>query len=89
MKRLPTLPPKVRARVRAAENRLRSRATGAHVHPTAWVMRSAWIERGATVGAHSFVNRGVEVAAGAVVTRSTEPNGLYAGVPARRVKDLD
>ena len=49
MKRLPTLPklpPKVRARVRAAEDRLRSRATGADVHPTVWVMRSAWIERG-------------------------------------------
>lgn len=78
MKRLPKLPPKVRARVRAAENRLRSRATGADVHPTARVMRSAWIERGATVG-------GPGQRAGAVGTRSTEPNGLDAGVPARRV----
>lgn len=75
---LPKLPPKVRARVRAAENRLRSRATGADVHPTVWVMRRAWIERGATVG-------GPGQRAGAVVTRSTEPNGLDAGVPARRV----
>jgi acetyltransferase-like isoleucine patch superfamily enzyme len=28
------------------------------------------------------------VAAGAVVTGDCEPDGLYAGVPARRVRDL-
>jgi maltose O-acetyltransferase len=28
------------------------------------------------------------VAAGAVVTSNCEPDGLYAGVPAKRVKDL-
>jgi maltose O-acetyltransferase len=30
----------------------------------------------------------VTVAAGAVVTRDCEPDGLYAGVPAKRVKEL-
>lgn len=29
------------------------------------------------------------IGAGAVVTKSTEPNGLYLGVPAKRVKDLE
>ncbi len=34
------------------------------------------------------IAEGCVVAAGAVVTRSTEPNGLYAGNPAVRKKDL-
>ncbi|MFJ3312920.1 hypothetical protein ACIPJU_08945 [Micrococcus endophyticus] len=82
--------------MRAAEDRLRSRATGADVHPTVWVMRSAWIERGATVGGPGqragageqrpvTVGDGCWIGSGAMVTRSTEPNGLHAGVPARRV----
>ena len=29
------------------------------------------------------------IGAGAVVTKSTEPNGLYLGVPAKRVRDLE
>lgn len=149
------LPKKLVARARTASNRVRSRTTGADIHPTAWVMRSAWIEKGAVIGPYSFVNRRVEidagttvgqhvaiapgvrivtashelgparqragrgtttpvtigdgcwlgvgstilpgvdvapgcvVAAGAVVAKSTEPNGLYAGIPARRIRDLD
>jgi len=31
---------------------------------------------------------GCVLAAGSVVTKDTEPNGLYAGVPAKRVRDL-
>ena len=34
------------------------------------------------------IAEGCVIAAGAVVNKSTEPDGLYAGVPARRVKDL-
>ena len=34
------------------------------------------------------VAQGCIVAAGAVVAKDTEPNGLYVGVPARRVRDL-
>ncbi len=29
------------------------------------------------------------IGSGAVVTKSTEPDGLYLGVPAKRVRDLD
>jgi maltose O-acetyltransferase len=52
------------------------------------------IGAGSWLGARVVVLPGVHVApgcivgAGAVVTRDTEPNGLYVGVPARRVRDL-
>jgi maltose O-acetyltransferase len=52
------------------------------------------IGRGAWLGARVIVLPGVTVApgciigAGAVVTRSTEPDGVYAGTPARRVRTL-
>lgn len=48
-----------------------------------WIGAGAIILPGLTVGA------GCIVAAGAVVTKDCTPNGLYAGVPARRIRDLD
>ena len=58
--------------------------------------RTAPIEVGAGswLGARALVLPGVTigesciVAAGAVVTKDLEPNGLYAGVPAKRIRDL-
>jgi maltose O-acetyltransferase len=50
---------------------------------------------GCWLGASSLVLPGVEIArgciigAGAIITRNTRPNGLYVGVPAKRIKDLD
>ncbi len=52
------------------------------------------IEDGCWIGAASTILPGVTIAsgcviaAGAVVTRSTERDGLYGGVPARRLRDL-
>jgi maltose O-acetyltransferase len=52
------------------------------------------IGTGCWVGAHVTVLGGVKVAegcvlaAGAVITRDTERDGLYGGVPARRIRDL-
>jgi maltose O-acetyltransferase len=52
------------------------------------------IERGCWIGARAVILPGVRVgegcviAAGAVVNQDCLPNGLYAGVPAKRVKDL-
>lgn len=48
-----------------------------------WIGAAATILPGVTIGA------GCVVAAGAVVTAECAPNGLYAGVPARRVRDLN
>lgn len=47
-----------------------------------WIGMRSVIFPGVTIG------EGCIIAAGAVVTKSTESHGLYAGVPARRVKDL-
>ena len=47
-----------------------------------WIGARALILPGVTVG------EGCVVAAGAVVREDCEPGGLYAGVPARRVRDL-
>ena len=47
-----------------------------------WIGTRAVILPGVTIGA------GCVVAAGAVVSRDCAPHGLYAGTPARRVKDL-
>jgi maltose O-acetyltransferase len=48
----------------------------------------SWIGVGATILPGVTVARGCIVGAGAVVTTSTEPNGVYAGVPAVRIREL-
>lgn len=48
-----------------------------------WVGSSVVILPGVSIG------KGCVIAAGAVVTRDCEPNSLYAGVPARKVRKLD
>lgn len=48
----------------------------------------AWIGARAVILAGCTIGRGSVIAAMSVVTKSCEPNGLYAGVPARRVRDL-
>ncbi|MDB5918113.1 MAG: hypothetical protein JWR40_2347 [Massilia sp.] len=47
-----------------------------------WIGARAVIMPGVTVGS------GCVIATGAVVNKNCEPNGLYAGVPARRIKEL-
>lgn len=59
-----------------------------------WVRKPVTIGAGCWVGARSLILPGVTVgdgcliAAGSVVTEDCEPDGVYAGVPARRIKDL-
>jgi maltose O-acetyltransferase len=47
-----------------------------------------WIGARATILPGVHVYSGCVIAAGAVVVSDCEKNGLYAGVPARRVKEL-
>jgi maltose O-acetyltransferase len=48
----------------------------------------AWLGAGCVILPGVTVADGCVIGAGAVVTRSTEPDGLYVGVPAVRVRDL-
>jgi maltose O-acetyltransferase len=48
-----------------------------------------WIGSRVTIMPGVTIADGCTIASGAVVTRDCEPDGMYAGVPARRVKDLD
>ncbi|WP_205411691.1 acyltransferase [Sphingomonas carotinifaciens] len=58
------------------------------------IRRSVSIGSGTWVGARAIILPGVNIAsgciigAGAVVAADTLPDGLYVGVPARRIKDL-
>lgn len=47
-----------------------------------------WIGANATILPDITIGPGCVIAAGAVVTKDCEADGLYAGVPARRIKDL-
>jgi maltose O-acetyltransferase len=53
------------------------------------IKKGCWIGANSTILPGVAVAQGCVVAAGSVVTRDTDPNGLYAGVPARRIRDLD
>jgi len=46
-----------------------------------------WIAANVTVAAGVRIARGCVIGANAVVTRDTEPMGLYVGVPARRLRE--
>ena len=52
------------------------------------VGRGSWLATNVTVLPGVTIGEGCVIAAGAVVRSDCEPNGLYAGVPATRVKDL-
>jgi acetyltransferase-like isoleucine patch superfamily enzyme len=46
-----------------------------------------WIAANVTITANTTIAKGCVIGANAVVTHDTEPMGLYAGVPARRLRD--
>lgn len=48
----------------------------------------SWIGAGAVLLSGVTIAPGCIVGAGAVVTRDTEPDGVYVGVPARRIRTL-
>jgi maltose O-acetyltransferase len=52
------------------------------------VGRGCWLGARVTVLPGVTIAPGCVIAAGAVVTKDTEADGVYAGVPARRIRDL-
>jgi maltose O-acetyltransferase len=50
--------------------------------------RGTWIGSGVTILPGVSVGPGCVIGAGSIVTEDCQPNGMYVGVPARRVKDL-
>ena len=52
------------------------------------IERGCWIHSSVTINPGVTVREGCVIAGGAVLTKSTEPNGFYAGVPAERIRDL-
>ena len=46
-----------------------------------------WVGANATITPNTKIAKGCVIGAGAVVTRDTEPMGVYVGVPARRLRD--
>lgn len=52
-----------------------------HIEENVWIGAKVAVLSGVTIG------RGSVIGAGAVVNKTLEPEGVYVGVPARRVKD--
>jgi len=52
------------------------------------IEEGCWIWSCVTILPGVVVAAGCVIAANSLVTRSTEPDGLYAGIPARRLRDL-
>jgi maltose O-acetyltransferase len=53
------------------------------------IQDGSWIGNGVIIFPGVTISRGCVVGAGAIVTKSTVPNGLYAGNPARLIRMLD
>jgi acetyltransferase-like isoleucine patch superfamily enzyme len=51
------------------------------------LVEDVWVAANVTITANTTIAKGCVIGANAVVTRDTEPNGLYVGVPARRLRD--
>lgn len=71
------------------EARRTDRGEGTSIRRPIHIGDNVWIGLGCTVLPGVTIGPGCVVAAGAVVIRDCEANGLYAGVPARLVRQLD
>ena len=65
-----------------------AKRNGPNLNLTTRIGAGCWIGAAAMIMPGVSVGDGCIVAAGAVVTKDCEPHGLYAGVPATRVRDL-
>jgi acetyltransferase-like isoleucine patch superfamily enzyme len=51
------------------------------------LVEDVWTGANVTITADVTIAKGCIIGANAVLTKSTEPYGLYVGVPARRLRD--
>jgi len=65
-----------------------SRRCGPQVRKPVKIGDGVWVGLRASVMPGVTIGDGCLIAAGSMVTSDCEPNGLYAGIPARRVRDL-
>lgn len=65
-----------------------ARIQGGGKHSPIVIGDGCWIGGNVTVLPGVTIGEGCVIAAGAVVVHDCAPNGLYAGVPARRIRDL-
>jgi len=64
------------------------RRTGELTSAPIRIGQGCWIGTRATILPGVSIGDGCIIAAGAIVTKDCEPNGVYAGVPAKRIKEL-
>lgn len=62
---------------------------GKNIYLPIVVGEGCWIGARSTILPGVTIDNGCIIAAGALVNKDCKPNGLYAGVPAKRIKDLD
>lgn len=62
---------------------------GAHISGVVNIGKCSWFGAGSCTVQVLDIAENTQVGAGAAVTKNTEPNGLYVGVPAKRIKDID
>lgn len=65
-----------------------SQRCGNNTSQTVVIEDGVWIGANVTVLQGVTIGHGGIIAAGAVVTKSTEPDCLYAGVPAKKIRNL-
>ncbi len=61
---------------------------GAHLAGTVTVGQASWFGVGSSSVQAINIAENTQIGAGAAVTKDTQANGLYVGVPARRIKDI-
>lgn len=67
---------------------IRRRTEDGTLAKTVTIKKGCWVGMGSIIMPGITIAEGCIISAGAVVINDTEPNGLYAGVPAKRVKEL-
>jgi maltose O-acetyltransferase len=70
------------------EHSVQRRIFGVDIDLDTRIEFGCWLGAGVTVLPGVTIREGCVIAAGAVVAQDTAPNGLYGGVPAKRIRNL-